>query len=62
MQMGELGITMSDLVEAGAQRVSVGSGLTWTATTAVVDAAERLLEGDFSALGKPGLVKGWLAA
>ena len=42
--------------------MSVGSGLTWTATTAVVEAAERLLEGDFSALGKPGPVKGWLAA
>ena len=41
--------------------MSVGSGLTWTATT-VVEAAERLLEGDFSALGKPGPVKGSLAA
>jgi 2-methylisocitrate lyase-like PEP mutase family enzyme len=58
----QLGLSMSELAEAGAQRVSVGSGLTWTATTAVVEAAERLLEGDFSALGKPGPVKRWLAA
>ena len=56
----QLGLSMSELAEAGAQRVSIGSGLTWTATTAVVEAAERLLEGDFSALGKPGRVKEWL--
>jgi 2-methylisocitrate lyase-like PEP mutase family enzyme len=56
----QLGLSMSELAEAGAQRVSIGSGLTWTATTAAVDAAERLLEGDFSALGKPGRVKDWL--
>ena len=38
------------MVEAGAQRVSVGGQLTWVATAALTAAAERLRDGDFSVL------------
>jgi 2-methylisocitrate lyase-like PEP mutase family enzyme len=44
------GLSMAEVVEAGAQRVSVGGALTWVAVAAMVDAAERLRAGDFSAL------------
>ena len=45
------GMSMSEITEAGAQRVSVGSGLTWAAASALANAAQRLRdEGDFSAL------------
>jgi 2-methylisocitrate lyase-like PEP mutase family enzyme len=45
------GMSLSEITEAGAQRVSVGSGLTWVAASALADAAQRLRdEGDFSAL------------
>jgi 2-methylisocitrate lyase-like PEP mutase family enzyme len=40
-----------ELVEAGAQRVSVGGGLTWVAAQALVGAATKIRDdGDFSAL------------
>jgi 2-methylisocitrate lyase-like PEP mutase family enzyme len=58
-----LGMSLSEIAEAGGQRVSVGSGLTWTAANAEIEAAERLLDGDFSALGFPDKrVKDWLSA
>jgi 2-methylisocitrate lyase-like PEP mutase family enzyme len=58
---GPLGLTLSEVAELGAQRISVGSGLTWTATTAVIEAGEKMLKGDFSGLGLPGKnVKEWL--
>ncbi len=60
LAFGPQGLTLSQIAEAGGQRVSVGSGLTWTATSAIVEAGERLLDGDFSALGLPGPVKDWL--
>jgi 2-methylisocitrate lyase-like PEP mutase family enzyme len=45
------GIPMSELVEAGAQRISVGSRLAWVAVAAMVDAAEAIRDsGDFSRL------------
>ena len=50
-----------EIVEAGAQRVSVGGGLTWSAVNGAVEAAERIIDdGDFSGLGTPGRVKEWL--
>lgn len=56
-----LGLSMSEIAELGAQRVSIGSGLTWTAANAAVEAAERIVdEGDFSRLEMPGRVKEWL--
>ena len=45
------GMKMSELADAGAQRVSVGGQLTWVAAAAAAEAAIALRdEGDFSAL------------
>jgi 2-methylisocitrate lyase-like PEP mutase family enzyme len=45
-------LTMAELAEAGAQRVSVGGALTWTAAHAFAAAALAIRErGDFSGLG-----------
>jgi 2-methylisocitrate lyase-like PEP mutase family enzyme len=47
-------LTMAELVDAGAQRVSVGGALTWTAVNAFASVAEAIRDrGDFSALGSP---------
>jgi 2-methylisocitrate lyase-like PEP mutase family enzyme len=55
-------LTLKEIVSAGAQRISVGGSLTWTATEAMAHAAERIRdEGDFSALASPGRVRQWLA-
>jgi 2-methylisocitrate lyase-like PEP mutase family enzyme len=49
--LGLPGMTVAGIVDAGAQRVSVGGALTWVAAQALRDAAARLLDdGDFSAL------------
>jgi 2-methylisocitrate lyase-like PEP mutase family enzyme len=43
---------MSEIAEAGGQRVSVGGGLAFVGVAAVVAAAEQIRDtGDFSALG-----------
>jgi 2-methylisocitrate lyase-like PEP mutase family enzyme len=56
------GLSMSEIVDAGGQRVSVGGGLTWVALAAAVEAAERIRdEGDFSVLGARVDLKDWLA-
>jgi 2-methylisocitrate lyase-like PEP mutase family enzyme len=45
-------LSMSEIVEAGGQRVSVGGGLAFVGLAAVVAAAEQIRDtGDFSALG-----------
>ena len=44
------GQSFDEVVEAGAQRVSVGGQLTWVATAALTAAAERIRDGDFSVL------------
>jgi 2-methylisocitrate lyase-like PEP mutase family enzyme len=56
------GLSLAETVDAGAQRISVGGGLTWVAVDAMASAAAAIRErGDFSALGKrPPLAK-WLA-
>jgi 2-methylisocitrate lyase-like PEP mutase family enzyme len=44
-------LTMSEIVAAGGQRISVGGALTWTAIEALARAAERIRDdGDFSLL------------
>ncbi len=54
--------TVQELVDAGAQRISVGGSLTWTAVEGMASAAERIRDhGDFSALASPGRVREWLA-
>jgi 2-methylisocitrate lyase-like PEP mutase family enzyme len=60
----QLGLSFAEITEAGAQRVSVGSGLTWTATNAVIEAAEKMLtDGDLSGLAIPDKrIRDWLAS
>lgn len=55
------GLSMSDIVDAGAQRISVGGALTWVAVGAMVNAAEKIRDdGDFSSLDVPVQIKEWL--
>ncbi|MEA2293056.1 MAG: hypothetical protein QOE86_695 [Solirubrobacteraceae bacterium] len=55
------GLTMADVVDAGAQRVSVGGALAWAAVEAMADAATRLRDaGDSSGLRSGGRVAAWL--
>jgi 2-methylisocitrate lyase-like PEP mutase family enzyme len=43
-------LSLAEIVDAGAQRVSVGGGLTWVAAKAMADAAVSIQRGDFSLL------------
>jgi 2-methylisocitrate lyase-like PEP mutase family enzyme len=53
------GLTFAELAGAGAQRVSVGSRLTWTAVNAASAAAQQLLDGDLSGLGSSPPLDDW---
>lgn len=53
-------LTMAELAEAGAKRVSVGGALTWTAVSAFTSAAEAIRDrGDFSGLGSSPPLDEW---
>ena len=55
------GLTMAELVDAGAQRVSVGGSLTWVALSGMAAAAEAIRDrGDFGALAARVPVDEWL--
>lgn len=54
-------LTMAEMVEAGAQRISVGGALTWAAVNAFVEAATKIRDGDFSGLGDSSRLEEWLA-
>jgi len=55
------GLSTADIVEAGAQRISVGGALTWTAVNAFAEAATDIAErGDYSSLGDGTRVSDWL--
>jgi 2-methylisocitrate lyase-like PEP mutase family enzyme len=59
LALGEL--SFAEIVEAGAQRVSVGGGLTWVAVNAMAKAAREIQEqGDFSSLGVSVPLREWL--
>jgi 2-methylisocitrate lyase-like PEP mutase family enzyme len=61
LAFSRLGLTFAEIAQAGAQRVSVGGGLTWAATDGLIEAAERIIDdGDFSGTATPGRVKEWL--
>jgi 2-methylisocitrate lyase-like PEP mutase family enzyme len=61
LAFGRLNLKFDQIAAAGAQRVSVGSGLTWAATDGLIEAAERIIDdGDFSGTATPGRVKEWL--
>jgi 2-methylisocitrate lyase-like PEP mutase family enzyme len=56
------GMKAAEVVEAGAQRISVGGSLAWTAVEAMAAAAEAIREeSDFSSLAGPARIKEWLA-
>jgi 2-methylisocitrate lyase-like PEP mutase family enzyme len=55
------GLTLREIAGAGAQRISVGGALTWTAVEAMAAAATAIRdEGDFSGLGGMARIRGWL--
>ncbi len=57
------GVSLAELVEAGAQRISVGGWLAFTAVDALVDAAMRAREeGDFSLFRRSQHLNDWLGA
>jgi 2-methylisocitrate lyase-like PEP mutase family enzyme len=57
------GLSLAELAEAGAQRVSVGGGLTWVAVAAMAGAAAEIREaGDFSSLGVKVPLEDWFSA
>jgi 2-methylisocitrate lyase-like PEP mutase family enzyme len=59
--LAHAGLTAGDVFAAGAQRISVGGALAWTAYEAAADAAERILNaGDLSGLGTSVRVREWL--
>ena len=56
------GLTMAEMAGAGAQRVSVGGALTWTAVNAMAAAATEIRDrGDFSLLGTGAALREWFA-
>ncbi len=55
-------LSLEEIVEAGAQRVSVGGRLVWAAVGAMTEAAERIRDhGGFSSLPEPTQVAEWLS-
>ncbi len=54
-------LSFAEIVDAGAQRVSVGGSLAWTAVNALAAAATDIRDrGDFSSLGSGAPVRAWL--
>ena len=54
------GMSLAEMADAGAQRVSVGGGLTWVAVNAMAAAARQIHDhGDFSALGASPPLSEW---
>ena len=59
--LAHAGLSMAEVAEAGAKRISVGGSLAWTAVEAMAAAAERIRDdGDFSGLTAPTRVREWL--
>jgi 2-methylisocitrate lyase-like PEP mutase family enzyme len=58
--LGHSGLELSEIVEAGAQRISVGGGLAFTAAAAMADVAEAIRNGDFSLLRRSQKIQEWL--
>ena len=52
-------LSFAEIAAAGAQRVSVGGRLTWTAVEAGANAARQLLAGDLSGLGNSPPLDDW---
>jgi len=59
--LAHTGLSMREIVDAGARRISVGGALAWASVAALVTAAEKMRDdGDFSLLAGPGRIKDWL--
>ena len=57
------GLSLAEIVAAGAQRISVGGGLTWVAVSAMAGAAREMQDrGDFSSLGVSVPLRDWFAS
>jgi 2-methylisocitrate lyase-like PEP mutase family enzyme len=57
------GLSMTEIAEAGGQRISVGGRLAWVAINTVAAAAERLRDGgDLPESADPRPIIGWLSA
>ena len=55
-------LSLAEIVDAGAQRISVGGALTWSAVNAFAAAAAEIRDrGDFSSLGDGSRLEEWLA-
>jgi 2-methylisocitrate lyase-like PEP mutase family enzyme len=54
-------LSLSEIVDAGAQRVSVGGGLTWVAVGAFAEAARSIRDGDLSSLGVGVPLREWFS-
>lgn len=54
------GMSMDEIVQAGAKRISVGGWLTWVSAAAMGDAAKQIRDGDFSSLAAAAKVREWL--
>lgn len=56
------GLSLEEIVAAGARRISVGGSLAWAAVEAMASAAGRIRDdGDFSSLASPERINKWLA-
>src|SRR6266545_3060047 len=59
--LAHAGLSMREIVDAGARRISVGGALAWASVAALVTAGEKMRDdGDFSLLAGPGRIKDWL--
>ena len=57
------GLSLAEIVDAGARRISVGGGLTWIAIDAMAAAASAILDsGDLSVLATTSPFDRWLAS
>lgn len=55
------GLSVDEIVEAGAQRISVGGGLAWASVSGLVSAARELRDsGSFESLTAPAGLDDWL--
>jgi 2-methylisocitrate lyase-like PEP mutase family enzyme len=55
-------LSLAEIVDAGAQRISVGGSLTWAAVNAMAAAAAMIRDrGDFSSLGTSPPLRDWFA-
>jgi 2-methylisocitrate lyase-like PEP mutase family enzyme len=53
------GLSLAEIIEAGAQRISVGARLTWAAVEAAATSARGILDGDLSGLRTTPPLEQW---